>query len=470
MNEGFDAASFLCDPRWSSVNLGLERVSMLMHYLGDPQDGLDLIHVAGTNGKGSVCCFLASIFKESGLTVGQFSSPYIESISESIQVNGQRIAGDAFSEIALKIQNAAVSVEECLGEHPSSFEMTCAAAFAYFAQMECDIAVIEVGLGGLFDATNIIEPKACVITSIALDHVDLIGPTLQDIAFEKAGIIKRGVPVVLLKQEDCVMDIVKGIAAKQDAEISLVDPSDIRDIAFNGSMSGLSFKYKDESFCIRSLARYQSVNAALSIEAAKLFMDRLHVSESDIEKGICNASWPARFEVYKGPPYIVLDGAHNAQGASALRESLGEVFALPGQDDTRHADEHGRRPGCERRLQVDQGDITCVLGVLADKDYASIIDALSDIACRWVIYEADNTRAMDVCSLEAAIGERGRASSSAKAHTEIIPCSSAEDAIEAALDKTSPEGLIVAFGTLYSTSAIKRRIHALLQGRQIQSD
>ena len=200
----FNAVEYINKPRWQNVSLGLDRTRLLLTLLGNPQNNLKFIHVAGTNGKGSTCAFLESIMRTSGLKTGLFTSPYLMCFEDRIRVSNANISKHSLTSVALQVKKAAETVERELGEHPTEFELMTAVAFKHFENEECDIVVCEVGLGGRLDSTNVVTPEVSVITHIGLDHQAILGNSLEEIAAEKAGIIKQNVPVVLGPQETCV--------------------------------------------------------------------------------------------------------------------------------------------------------------------------------------------------------------------------------------------------------------------------
>ena len=300
------------------IHLSLQRILALLEYVGNPQDKLQVIHVAGTNGKGSVCSFLQSILTVSGKKTGKYISPNLLRVNERISVDGTDISDDDLKRLLHKIESYVPKVKEKVGEIPSQFEIWTAVAFCYFLEQNCDIVILETGLGGRFDATNVVNrPIATVITRIAVDHTAYLGDTLSKIAFEKAGIIKSGAPLITLPQETEAMETLAAVANEKHAEIILTKtpavhlPKGHREVfsygAFHRIESGL-------------MGYHQIENACLAIETALT----LKLSSQDIIKGIRMAKNPGRLELLDDR--LLFDGAHNLNGMSALKYNLDRYY------------------------------------------------------------------------------------------------------------------------------------------------
>ena len=302
------------------IKAGLQRITELTAALGEPQNFYRTIHVAGTNGKGSVCTMLAEMLKASGLKVGLFTSPHLESYCERIRIDGENIPEKDFVAVLERVKNCGV-------ETATHFEVLTAAAFEYFKRRAVDVAVIEVGLGGALDSTNVITPELSIITNVALDHENILGD-LENIARNKAGIIKPHVPTVT-GATGKPLEIIRQIAAEKNSSLYETNPLSL--IPYPLSLKG----------------DYQQFNAAVAIKAAEI----LHLPQSAIEAGLANTKWPGRFEVVKtSAGTVIIDGAHNPHGATALRQSLDKIFP------------HGQR--------------VWLFGVLADKDFAAMLKIL----------------------------------------------------------------------------------------------
>ena len=426
----FDPVAYINEPRWQEVKPGLERIADLLDRMGRPQDRLKFVHVAGTNGKGSTCAYIAGILQAAGYRTGLFTSPYIIDFEERIRVNGQNIPTDDLRDVTLYVREHAEAMAAESGEHPTEFELMTAVAFEHFARSKCDIVVCEVGLGGRLDSTNIIEaPEVCVITRLGLDHTGFLGDTLEAIAHEKAGIIKPGATVVAWPQEDeAAMRVIRDKAASCGCDLVVPDFDGllISPVDENGVRR---FHYDGRVFFTRLLASYQPSNAALAIEAADALRNRgWNIAyDPDMTGGIYQTAWPGRFEVVSTEkPVVIVDGGHNPQGARALADSLRDVF--PGQK------------------------ATFVMSVLADKDYEAMIAEVLPLAGAFVCVTPPNPRKLEAADLAAAI--RAQAGDAA---LRIEVAAGFDEAMEQAR-QIAGLGIICAFGSLYSISEIKKAL------------
>ena len=293
----FDPVAWINTPRWQASRLGLSRMVDLLERLGRPQDELRFVHVAGTNGKGSVCAYVASVLQAAGYKVGLFTSPFILCFEERIRVNGENITGEELARAVAAVRPAAEAVEAASGDHPTEFELMGAVAFEHFRAVGCDIVVLEVGLGGRLDATNVIEaPEVSVICRIGLDHTDLLGDTLGAVAGEKAGIVKAGAPVVSWPQESEAMAVIEAVAAERGCELFVPDFGDLSVEPLAGAALR-RFSWKGRGFETRLLGSYQPFNAALALAAVDVLRGRgWAISAEAAFAGIASARWPGRFE------------------------------------------------------------------------------------------------------------------------------------------------------------------------------
>lgn len=457
----FDPIAYINEPRWQDSRLGLDRIRALLDGLGRPQDRLRFVHVAGTNGKGSTCAYLASILQAAGLRTGLFTSPYIEAFEERIRVDGLNISLDELTEVTLAAREQAEALAAETGDHPTEFELMTAVALEHFARRGCDIVVLEVGLGGRLDSTNVIDaPDVAVIARIGLDHTSLLGTTLAAVAGEKAGIVKPGSRVVSWPQDAEAMAVVQHAAAACGDQLSVpdfeqlqvgaierraaddgADAGDVGDAATSCSATNVSretfvrpFAYKQHSGLLtRLLGAYQPANAALAIEAAEaLRAAGWNIPDDAIRAGIAQAAWPGRFEVLphaQGEPTVVVDGGHNPQGAAALVDSLKDVF--PGQKPV------------------------FIIGVLEDKDYPAMLEAVLPLGAAFVAVTPDNPRALSAYKLARAIRWTGQDMLGCSACVSPYVARDMGDALAKARELAGPEGLICAFGSLYSVGALK---------------
>ena len=300
------------------INLGLERISALLNCVGNPQDQLSVIHVAGTNGKGSVCAFLQTTLTKAGKKTGKFISPNMIRVNERISVDGVEISDENLNRLLRKIEGYLLQVKETTGEIPSQFEVWTAVAFCYFLEQNCDIVVLETGLGGRFDATNVVKKPLCtVVNRIAIDHVAYLGDSLAKIAYEKAGIIKEGVPLVTLMQNKEAMDVLRQVAKEKNAPVSVTHTPEIG-IPENCCEV---FSYGNLKNLICGISGYHQVeNASLAIETLLQF----GVDEKNIREGLKEARHIGRLEQVSDN--ILFDGAHNLNGMLALKNSLDRYY------------------------------------------------------------------------------------------------------------------------------------------------
>lgn len=441
----FDPIAYINTPRWQASRLGLERIRELLERLGRPQDRLKFVHVAGTNGKGSICAYLASILGAAGYRTGMFTSPYIERFEERIRVDGAMISPDELRDVTLAVREHAEAMAEETGDHPTEFELMTAVALEHFARCGCDIVVLEVGLGGRLDSTNVIDaPEACVIARIGLDHTALLGNTLAAIAGEKAGIIKEGSAVVSWPQESEAMAVIEHAAAEHGCELRVPDFAQLEEGAIrweDGASPFRSFSYREwTDLRTGILGSYQPQNATVALEVVSVLRGRgWHIPDEAVRAGVARTRWPGRFEIVEGGSSpdgfaIVVDGGHNPQGARALADSLAEVFP-------------GRKP-------------VFVIGVLEDKDYPRMLEDVLPLGSAFVCVTPDNPRALPAHKLARAIRWTGQDLLGCSACVNPVVARDFEDAIRRARELADPDGLICAFGSLYSVAALKEAVRA----------
>ena len=369
---------------------GLEQITELANALGNPQNFYRTVHVTGTNGKGSVCAMLAEMLKASGLRVGLFTSPHLESYCERIRINGENIPEDDFGEIICRVRDCNVSC--------THFEALTAAAFLYFKERAVDVAVIEVGLGGLLDSTNIITPELAIITNVALDHENILGD-LDGIARNKAGIIKPNVPTVT-GATGRPLEIIRAVAREKNSPLHEINP----------------LQLQTQNLKLNLRGDYQQFNAAIAIKAAEV----LKLNSAAIDYGLANVHWPGRFEIVEtSAGVVVIDGAHNPNGATALRQSLDKNFP------------HGQR--------------SWVFGALRDKDFYTMINLLFRPNDFVIVTPPNSERAATTEMLCAALCERD------------IACVAVEDnfaAVERLMNSSADVKIIA--GSLYLIGAVRK--------------
>lgn len=429
----FDPIAYMTQPRLLTISLGLTRIRRLMHLLGNPQQQLRFVHIAGTNGKGSTAAYIHSILCSAGYKTGLFTSPYIINFEERIRINDVSIPLNVLHDIGLRVRDAALRVQQECNEHPTEFELITAAALLYFAQERCDIVVLEVGLGGRLDSTNVIStPDVAVITRIGLDHMALLGSTCEEIAHEKAGIIKDGGHVVAWNDENASVNKVFQDACRTH-HATLIMPSfeqvqclGITELSVPYENVMQRFSYQGERYETHLLGSYQPYNAVLAIEAARVLRSRgFTIPQTALHEGIASARWLGRFDVRSTCNdwrCVVCDGGHNPQGARALAQSIDRAFP------------HTK--------------CVFVMSVLADKNYEAMIDALLDYACLWVCVTPPSSRALsahDACAcVSRTAHERNATFSVCEAH-------SYDDAITIIQNSAASQGVpVIFFGSLYA--------------------
>ncbi len=412
---------------------GLESTLDMLHRLGDPHLAYPVIHVAGTKGKGSTCALITQGLIEAGLKTGLYISPHLEDFRERMQVNRELIAPE---ELADLVSATAPFAEQVKGLN--KFEFITALAFQHFARQQVDVAVIETGLGGRLDATNVVHPILSVITNISIDHVQLLGDTLAEIAGEKAGIIKPGVPVVCAPQEPEALAVFEQVAADRGCPLVVVG-HDRTFEALHLDITGGRLRYRGadgqpEEYTVGLPGRFQIENAAVALAALEEARRAgLPVTAAAMAAGLARVRWPGRMEVLGGRPLIIVDSAHNTHSAGRLAEALGELV-LGGE---------GAPAG-----------VTLVFGCMADKDIPGMLAHLLPVTRRLVLTRIDHPRAIPVEDLQAAATELLEAARERGAawgwHTviELVGFPAPDAAIHHALAVTEPDGAICVAGSL----------------------
>ncbi len=402
-----EVIQFLYGLRWFGAKFGLENTFKLAALAGDPQNQLRFIHVAGTNGKGSTCAMLESIYRAAGLRVGLFSSPHLVSFRERIQVNRELISESDVVRLVCEMQP--LFKEFPSDHHPTFFEVVTVMALKYFAGQQCDLVIWETGLGGRLDATNIVIPLASVITNIGFDHQQWLGETLTQIATEKAGIIKPGIPVVTAADEPEALSVIERTARERNAllikvgQASRLSPSERKQMSETGATPVLPL-----------LGEHQRLNAALAVATVEALQERIPVSSDAIRTGLETVHWPGRLQLVTtaSGQTVLLDGAHNVAGAEALRRALVELFSAS-------------KPAL-------------VLGVLRDKDYRRICETLAPLAGSIVTVPVASERAAPSEALRDVCRE-------ANPTAQVTACSSLADA----LTQVADDPFVVITGSLY---------------------
>lgn len=402
---------------WTFCKPGLERIGELCEKLGHPERELQYVHVAGTNGKGSFCSMTASVLQAAGYKVGLYTSPFIRTFNERMQINGENIADDELADITALVKPFADSMQD----KPTEFELITAIAFEYFRRHRCDVVVLETGLGGRLDSTNIIEaPLLSVITGIALDHTAFLGDTVEAVAKEKAGIIKAGSPVLFGGEDDTAAKVIEDTAKARGSPYRRVDYTKLKNLT--ADLAGSRFDYGDwQNVSIRLLGMYQPKNASVVLEAIGLLRERgLSIPDAAVYEGLQTAVWHARFEIVGQDPLTIFDGAHNPQGIEQAVKSVKRYF------------------GDEK--------IYLLTAVLKDKDYTEIAAMLSTIADRAFVMTPDSPRALPANEYAAVLKNAGIPST---------PFDTIEDAYTTARAAAKADGKpLVCLGSLYVYSSL----------------
>lgn len=406
--------------KWQKSKPGLSRTIELLAALGNPEKKLKFVHIAGTNGKGSTAATTAAILQEAGYKTGLYTSPYIIRFNERMQINGEQISDTELEEIVDAIRPFADAMEDV----PTEFEMITAVAMQYFYNNNVDIVVLEVGLGGELDSTNVIDtPECAVITAIGLDHTEFLGNTTAEIAKTKAGIVKKDGQVAVYPAEDDVINAIAEKCAAVNSTMTVLDPALIN--VKNVGLEGCSFDFDTFKDLFVPLAgTYQPYNASLAITACRMLRNRgWEISDEDIAKGVSKVKWPGRFEVLRHDPVFILDGAHNPHGIKGAVESINAHFG-------------------------DQ-KLTFVIGVMADKDVENMIGMVVPHAKEFYTARPDNPRAMKADELARRLEGCG---------TKAIACDSVADAVNKAIDSVGKDGAVVALGSLYFSAEIREAV------------
>jgi dihydrofolate synthase / folylpolyglutamate synthase len=401
-----EAIQFLYNLRLFGAKFGLENTFKLAALAGNPQEKLRFIHVAGTNGKGSTCAMLESIYRAAGLRVGLFTSPHLVSFRERIQVNRELIRENEVVRLVAELQPLLKQFPD--GHHPTFFEAVTVMALKYFAEQKCELVIWETGLGGRLDATNIVLPLAGIITNIALDHQQWLGDTLAKIAAEKAGIIKPGVKIITATDEPEALAVIEKIARQKSAPLAVVS-----------AREGAGFRPKSGDSLspgpsLSLLGDHQQLNATLARATVAVLQNRVPVNDEALRTGLETVNWPGRLQLVTRPSgqKILLDGAHNAAGAKVLHQALGKYF------------------GARKR--------TLILGVLRDKDWRQICEILAPLAERIITVPVASERTADANELAVACR-------AANPSAGVDAC----DSLAGALKKITGDDFAIITGSLY---------------------
>lgn len=396
---------------WKGSIPGLERINALLDEMGHPEQTLKFVHVTGTNGKGSTCAMIASVLRKAGYRTGLYTSPYITRFNERMQINGEMIPDEELCAITAEIKPLA----DRIFEQPTEFEMVTAIAFAWFARRQCDIVVCEVGMGGEFDATNVIgAPEAAVLCNIGLDHTEVLGDTLEKIAATKSGIIKSGCNAVLYRSTPGVEAVVEQRCSEVGAALHKVDFAGLH--LRSRSLEGQIFDFGGlTGLHLPLLGEHQLHNAAVALTTLSVLQKRgWKITEDDIRQGFACVVWPGRFQIIGREPLFLIDGGHNPQCIQALAQNITDY--LPD------------RP------------LTILTGVLGDKDYHCMYRSVADHAAEFITVTPDNPRALTAQELAGYLSSFGKP---------VTACDTVDEGVRLAIDHAGKSGTVLCYGSLY---------------------
>lgn len=420
MNE--ENEKYLEQLRLVGSRFGMDCEKELLSLLGNPQDKLRFIHVAGTNGKGSFCSMMSSVLQKQGYKVGLYTSPYIVVFNDRIRVNGLPIAEDDINDLFLRVRQKA----DTMKTPPSSFDFITAAAFLWFYETKCDIVVLEVGLGGRYDSTNVI--KNCllsVITGIAFDHTEILGDTIEKIAWEKAGIIKESCPALYGGNDEKALAVIEKECEEKHSELTVKNPDLLK--ILSTTLDGTEFEFDGKEYFIRLLGLYQPANAATVLAAIDVLRKHgFEISETAVKDGLSSAVWQARFEKIADEPVVLYDGGHNPQGVRAAVESVRAYFG-------------------DKKINL-------LVGILADKAHGEMAEELAKIADRVICIAPPSPRALPAESLAEEFCEAG---ANARAANSI------KEGVKIALSYKKP---VLVIGSLYSYNDVSESVRNTLKG------
>ena len=419
-----EALKYIHGVSWLGTIPGLERELELLHRIGDPHQGMKYVHVAGTNGKGSTAAMLQNILTRAGYRTGLYTSPYIIRFNERIQVDGEQISDADVCALTEYIKPHA----EAMADHPSEFEIVTAIGFEYFKRRQCDIVVLEVGMGGEWDATNVIEDnEAAVIVNIGLDHTEVLGDTIEKIALTKSGVVKAGCPCVMYHQEPSVEQVFREVCAEKGSPFTVADFDRLTPLS--SGLEGQRFNWGElKDVHLPLLGEHQLKNACNVLTAVDVLRARgWRIPEAAVREGLSTVCWPGRFQLMAQKPLFIIDGGHNPQCLEALENAIRDY--LPGQK------------------------LVFLNGCMADKDYGDMFNRLLPFAREFVTVTPANPRALSAQALSDYLREHLNA--------KATPCETVARGVETAVEKAGPDGVVCACGSLYMIGEIVAALNAL---------
>ena len=418
-----EAITYIHSVCWKGSIPGLGRTQELLRRMGNPEKELKFVHIAGTNGKGSTAAMTASILRKAGYRTGLYTSPYIYRFHERMQVDGQEISDEDLAAITEYVKPLADAMEVS----PTEFELVSCIAFEYFKRKQCDIVVLEVGMGGAMDSTNVIEvPEVAVITNIGLDHTEYLGDTLEKIAETKAGIFKEGGHAVVYRGTPGVEAVFERVCAERHVSLKKADFDGLHSVSH--SLEGQVFDCgARKNLFLPLLGDHQLHNAAVVLSVADTLIEEgWKISEENIRDGLRDVRWPGRFDIMRRDPLFIIDGGHNPQCIEALVKNIQDY--LPGQK------------------------LVVLTGVLADKDYVDMYQPVMPYVQQFICVTPPNPRKLDADKLAAYLESTG---------IPAAPYAEIADGVRAAIEAAGKDGVVLCFGSLYMIGSIKDALDAL---------
>ena len=418
-----EALRYIHEVCWKGTIPGLERIQALLDAMGNPERKCKFVHVTGTNGKGSTCAMVASILRKAGYKTGLYTSPYLIRFNERIQINGEQISDADICELTEYVKPFA----ESIFERPTEFEMVTAIGFEYFARRKCDIVVCEVGMGGEFDATNVIPaPEAAVICNIGLDHTEVLGDTLEKIAGAKAGIIKPGCDAVLYRERPSVEAVFEERCKALNVPLHKADFDSLH--LLSHSLEGQVFDWERfHALRLPLLGEHQLHNAAVALTTARVLQKRgWKITDEQIREGIESVRWPGRFELMRKDPMFIIDGGHNPQCIEALVKNIRDY--LPGRE------------------------LTVLTGVLGDKDFHCMYRDVAQYAKEFITITPANPRALTAEKLADYLRQFGKP---------VTACDVVADGVRLAIEHAGKDGVVLCYGSLYMIGDIDAALQTL---------
>ena len=422
-----EALKYIEETHKFGIRLGLDNMTKLLDLLGNPQDNLNIIHMSGTNGKGSTCSFITSILKEAGYKVGLYTSPFLETFTERIRINGENIPEEDVARIISLIKE---KIEQMVKEgysYPTEFEIVTTMAFYYYYEQNVDYVALEVGLGGRYDATNIIKSsQVSVIGSISLDHTNILGDNISKIAYEKGGIIKENGVAIVYNQSDEVKNVIKQICYDKNATYieTNFDDIDIKKSDIYSQVYDVTiFDESYENIEIKLIGEHQINNSILALTVIKYLECNkgLKIDDKSIRRGLINTKWPGRIEKISENPLFIIDGAHNEDGALSLAKAIDKNFKYR--------------------------NLTLLIGMLEDKDIDSVLDILIPKFNKVITTTPDNPRAIDSSKLKGKI---------LRYTDNVVDKKDIEEALNYTLESSNDNDVIISAGSLYMIGSIRR--------------